>query len=103
MSPFLNQLSAEVRLEIYKDLFRGCEYPFGSMFEIPGSFNFDLWHGKASRNRSQKPIVNILQVCEQIRSEATPTFQSLVKIVFADEYPIVSPRSFPSTRLTQVA
>lgn len=87
MSPFFNKLAAEVRLEIYKALFLGCEYPAGSIFDIPDCFDYDLYYARARKNRAQKRIISILQVCSQSRSEATPVFQALVTtVLFTDGY-----------------
>ena len=86
-SLFLKRLPAEIRCKIYENLFNGGEYPTGSIFDVSEVLDYDLWYAKVAKSRSQERIKSILQVCKQIRSQATWSFQSLVKITYQEDTP----------------
>jgi hypothetical protein len=98
----LSQLPAELRIEIYKHIFRGKVFAavrFGSMLRV---------NRLAAEARFQdQHIINILRTSKAMRAEATPVFQQLVTVAFLEaDVPIaakaLSSTLFDPAKLTQV-
>ena len=88
----LTSLPTELRLEVYKHLFRGRLYAavrFGGMLQM------DI--DGVKRRFKDQDIVNILKTCRLFRIEAIPLFRQLVTVAFLDADLTVAARSLFST------